>query len=84
MQSHFWHFFYFLKPKHTYDGNTTVLEQRHALQELLVQLPLLGRAVADHVAERLPVELPQLAVECCYYVCFLHYFALFGGLGLNR
>ena len=23
-------------------------------------------------------------VVCCYYVCFLHYFALFGGLGLNR
>ena len=23
-------------------------------------------------------------LECCYYVCFLHYFALFGGLGLNR
>ena len=25
-----------------------------------------------------------LDLVCCYYVCFLHYFALFGGLGLNR
>ena len=24
------------------------------------------------------------SLVCCYYVCFLHYFALFGGLGLNR
>ena len=55
--------------------------QNDAVRASYVSRDEAARSALQHESIRATVEHTALL---CYHTCFLHYFALFGGLGLNR